>query len=445
MRWIAAVLLCVLLAARAGVAQPQAVENPVLGQADALLRAGKAQEAWQLLSPLEPQYAGQQDFDYLLAVAALESGRPERATFILERVIAVNPGHVAARLEMARAYFALRDFERAEREFNFILNSDPPPGIRATVNSYLARMRGLSGVDAPGFSGYAEVALGRDTNVGAVTAEGSVFIPGLGIEFVPDPTFRRRADDFVSLGAGLEYTHHLSRNHTVIGGAEVRQRTHADVDIFDWRTADLLLGMTHRLDERDSVQYVLRHNEYELDHARYRELQSAAAQWSRSFGERARLALLGQGYRIRYLQQDVRASSSNLFVAGISAAYVVDEPTRTVATGGIFLGRDNAVAGRADGDRRLHGLNLGVQRLLFAGVDGYATFSLLNSDYEQTNTDFDVMRRDRQRDAAVGLSWRFADGWFLRPQVARTHNKSNLTLNEYRRTETSLTLRRVWE
>src|SRR5687768_16113255 len=131
MRWIAAVVLCVLLGVRAGLALPQALDHPALGEAEALVRAGKAEQAWALLAPLEREHAGRPDFDYLLGLAALESGRPNRATFVLERVITVNPGHLAARLEMARAYFALNDFERAEREFGFILQSAPPAEIRS--------------------------------------------------------------------------------------------------------------------------------------------------------------------------------------------------------------------------------------------------------------------------------------------------------------------------
>jgi hypothetical protein len=56
-----------------------------------------------------------------------------------------------------------------------------------------------------------------------------------------------------------------------------------------------------------------------------------------------------------------------------------------------------------------------------------------------------VTRRDRQYDAVLGVGWEFANGWVLRPQVLHTTHNSNTPLNEYRRTETSLTLRRVWD
>src|SRR5829696_2039676 len=100
-RSIAVLAVCLSLALRTGASLSQEADLAVLGQAEALVRSGQAEQAWQLLAPLEPQYAGRPDFDYLLGVAALESGRPNRATFVLERVITTNPGHLAARLEMA--------------------------------------------------------------------------------------------------------------------------------------------------------------------------------------------------------------------------------------------------------------------------------------------------------------------------------------------------------
>lgn len=437
-------MLCVLLAVDGGTALAQTLDIPALSQAAALVRAGKADEAFQLLAPLERQYAGRPDFDYPFAIAALESGRPERATFILERVIAVNPGHVAARLEMARAYFALRDYERAEREFEAILKSGPPDAIRSLVRDYLARLRGTAAPDG-GFSGYAEAAFGRDTNVGAATAQTSLFVPSLGTNFVLDPLFTRRPDDFLRLGAGFEYAHELGAGFGLFGGADLATRSHANVSVFDSRAVDLHGVLGQRLNHQDRMRYTLHHQEYDLDHGRYRRMQSAAALWSRTLEQRMRVSLSGQAYRIRYLREDVAENSSDLLSASANVAYAFDAATRTIGAGSIYFAKDSAVAGRVDGDRNLYGLSAGVQRRLFGSVDGFLSASLLRSDYAQANVDFAVTRRDRQRDTVGGLSWDLGRGWFLLGQVAHTRNKSNLPLNEYRRTETSLAVRRVWD
>ena len=445
MHRIAAVTLCLLLALRAGVSLAQELDVDVLGRAEDLVRSGEAEQAWALLAPLERQFAGRPDFDYLLGVAALESGRPNRATFVLERVLTVNPGHLAARLEMARAYFALRDFERAEREFNFILSSAPPPEIATLSRLYLSKMREGSPARGAVLSGYAEVTLGRDSNVNAAVAQSSVFVPGLGTEVILDTSLQPRPDDFVALAAGLEYTHALSPNLGLIAGADLRQRGYSHADTFDARGADLQAALAHRFDERTGMQYSARYTLYDLDNARYRDTESLGAQWNRRLSLRTRIAFGGEGHRIRYRSAETQTSSSNLVAGSAGATHVLQPSTLTVATGSVYFGYDRAVADRADGDRRILGAALGLQRRLLDRAEVFLRLSLLESDYLSENPDFSVTRRDRQYDATLGVNWEFAAGWVLRPQVLYTSHGSNIPLNEYRRTETSITLRRAWD
>jgi len=215
--------------------------------------------------------------------------------------------------------------------------------------------------------------------------------------------------------------------------------------MFDTRGAELRAGLVHRLDERGELQYSARYSQYDLDNARYRETQSLGAQWSRRFGERTRVAVAGEGHRIRYRAEAVKANSSDLLAASIGLSHVMQPATLATADGSIYFGHDKAVAGRADGDRAILGASLGLQRRFLGRFDGYVRLSLFDSGYDRQNPDFGVTRRDRQRDAVLGMSWELADGWLLRPQIAHTVNRSNVPLDGYRRTETSITLRRVWD
>ena len=445
MRWIAAVTLCLALAVRADPSVAQEADLAVLGQAEELVRSGEAEQAWALLAPLERQYAGRPDFDYVLGIAALESGRANRATFVFERVLTVNPGHLAARLEMARAYFALRDIERAEREFNVILASAPAPEIATLSRLYLSKMREAQPARRGVLSGYAELTVGHDSNVNAAAALSSVFVPGLGNEVALDASLMPKADDFAGLGAGLEYTHALTADVGLTASADVRQRWYSSADTFDSRGAQVQGALVHRLDEQSLVQYSGRFSGYDLDNAPYRNTASLVAQWNRRLSLRTRVALAGEAHRIRYRTEQTQSSSSDLYAASAGVTYVLQPATLTAASASLYLGDDRAVAGRADGDRRLFGASVGLQRRLMERAEVYLRLSILDSDYQMPNADFGVTRRDRQYDAVLGAAWEFASGWVLRPQVLHTTHNSNIPLNEYRRTETSLTLRRVWD
>jgi tetratricopeptide (TPR) repeat protein len=444
MRWVPAVLLMIALAGASPAISAQTV--PEVERAQRLLREGKAEEAWRLLAPLEKRHAGQPQFDLALAMAATDSGRPNLATFALERLIVTQPGNGTARLELARAFYALRDYERAQRELQLVLEGDPPPAVRALVAQYRDKMRDLPAVAAPtGWSGYAEAGVGHDTNATVATAQGSIFVPGLGAELLLERGFVRDRDNFSSLGLGLQYARALDGGLTALAGADLYARWHAELDIVDAHAVDLQVALRQRMDARDSVQYTLRHHHFELDHDGYRRMHSASAEWTRLYGERARVGLSAQAHRIRYPQESFPASSSDLVALGATGAYVLDATTRTLAFGGLFAGIDNAVAGRADGDRRILGASAGVQRRLAPGLEGLASASVLQSDYRQRNVDFGVTRGDTQLEAALALSWQLAEGWYLRPQLTRTRNRSNIVLNDFGRTEASLTLRRVWD
>src|SRR5262249_4194075 len=97
---------CCFAAAIAFVAWPtaHAADADTVVQPEALVKAGRYAEAYDLLEPLEDRLAGDLKYDYLLARSALETGHPSKASFIYERILAVEPNYVGVRLEMGRAY-----------------------------------------------------------------------------------------------------------------------------------------------------------------------------------------------------------------------------------------------------------------------------------------------------------------------------------------------------
>ena len=108
------------------------------------------------------------NYDYL--PAALDSGRPDKATLALERVLAVNPDFAGARPDFARAYFVLGNYTRAKTEFEIVLVEPAAAGARdgrepfAAIEQRIPARRG-------GASGYIEALLGYDTNVNNAISE----------------------------------------------------------------------------------------------------------------------------------------------------------------------------------------------------------------------------------------------------------------------------------
>ena len=86
-----------------GLGQLAHAQQDEVEHAQALMSQGKPAEAYGYLLPFEDKFAGNVEFDYALGVAALDSGKSDKATLAFERVLAVNPNFAGARLDMARA------------------------------------------------------------------------------------------------------------------------------------------------------------------------------------------------------------------------------------------------------------------------------------------------------------------------------------------------------
>ncbi len=137
--------------------------------------SGRAQQAYDLaLIDLE-EGEGDPAFDFYYGVAAIDSGHLNEGVFALERVLLVQPGHLRARLELARGYFLLREDSRAQQEFKAVLAQNPSENVRANVQRFMDAIRLREGRYRPTSSAFVEAGFGHDTNVSSST-EGDVVL-----------------------------------------------------------------------------------------------------------------------------------------------------------------------------------------------------------------------------------------------------------------------------
>ena len=114
---------------------------------------------------------GQPEFDYLLGVAALDSGKLEEAIIAFERVLALIPNHAGAQMDLARAYYAAGSFDLAEGAFVKLRESNPPPAAQQAINRYLEAIQSRKRQTQAGWSGFGELGLGYDTNITGVPVD----------------------------------------------------------------------------------------------------------------------------------------------------------------------------------------------------------------------------------------------------------------------------------
>ena len=407
--------------------------------ATTLMQQGKPVEAYSLLEPFESEQAGNVQYDYLLGIAALDSGKPDKATLVFERVLAVDPNHAGARLDMARAYFQLGDYTRAKSEFETVLSQNPPQVAKTTIQKYLAAIEEREAAKRTVMRGYVEGTVGHDSNVNSSTGQSQISVPALGdLIFTLNPTNVKTSDNYLSLGAGGEISHKLKPNFLVYAGADVKDRVNNNENRFDFVSVDGRIGVGLG-EDGNQLKVGLLGGRYYLDKHLNRDTSGINAEWRYNLNTSNQLNLFGQHVLYRF-EPTTSVENFDQDTVGAGILHVLAEG-KAVLFGSVYLG-DERDTERADGAKGFHGLRVGGQTILTDKTDLFASVGAQFGKFDQENLAFLTTREDDQYDFSTGINWHYDTNWTVRPQLTYTKNDSNIDLRSYNRTDISLTLRR---
>ena len=160
-----------LVALTAASAAVFAQDDPVIENARKLLAAGNAKQAYTELIAVQNRLSGMPEFDYLLGVAALDSGKIDDAIIAFERVLAVLPNHAGAQMDLARAYYAAGSFDLAEQAFLKLRVANPPQAAQIAINRYLDAIAQRKQQTQAGWTAFGELGLGYDSNITGVPSD----------------------------------------------------------------------------------------------------------------------------------------------------------------------------------------------------------------------------------------------------------------------------------
>lgn len=431
-------------------AESDAREKPLL-DAEALMKAGRPADAYNLLTPLEFDRSGEVRFDYLIGIAALDSGKPDKATLAFERVLAVDPNFAGARLDMARAYFQLGDLPRAKTEFETVAKQNPPEAARATIQKYLDAIAAQQASKQTRFSAYIEGGLGHDSNVNNSTSQSQISVPAFGnLVFTLSPTNLKTADNYYGIATGGEISHNLNTAWGLYVGADVRQRGNNTQTRFDTLSLDGRAGVTYTPSEKNIFRIGGMKGRYNLARTHNRGSSGFSVDWRHVYSAINQLSFFAQYGRNLFADATMKVEDFNQTTLGTGWLHVLADG-KYVLFGGLFGAKENDVApitltnpigGRADGNKRTLGLRVGGQAATSEALELFGNFGGQWGSYDKTNAAFLQKRKDRQWDISAGANWHWNKDWTLRPQLSYSRNSSNIVIYGYNRMDVSLTIRR---
>jgi outer membrane protein len=402
-----------------------------------LVRAGAPAEArHRLLAGMEDQYAGDVDFDYPFGTLALDTGRFSEAVFILQRAVARRPAFSGARMELARAYYALGDNESARREFTRLQREDPPPEARRLIAQYLAAIDQRAVGYAPQRGVYAELASGYDSN-----ANGAPDIQNF-IGFTLDSRNQSTDSAYYALAVGGSLSHPLAPAWRTVASGQASYRANPDASFVDSQALRLGGGIEWRpgrwvVSLVPSGAYVMLDGE--ANH------QVLAADGAAAFGENGeQLALV-----LRYAQQrydDVLSVQDvDTVLYGLGSQQRVPGLPWLRLDAAATAGTEEAVEAGSPFGRDLLGLRAGL--LVDLGGAGALSLSLASLESDYDGTFFGTPRTDEQVGATLSFhaGWWRESGWALRAQLAWVDNTSTVALYDYDRIDVGLGLRKEFK
>jgi tetratricopeptide (TPR) repeat protein len=453
---IRGVALAALLAASASVF---AADDPVIESARKLLAAGNPKQAYSELIAVQSRLSGMPEFDYLLGVAALDSGHLDDAIIAFERVLAVLPNHAGAQMDLARAYYAAGSFDLAEAAFLKLKAANPPPAAQIAINRYLDAINARKLQTRAGWTAFGELGLGYDSNITGVPSNFfAASQQSIGIGFNPVGNSVKTSAWFGQAAAGAEYYYPLSRGWALFAGGEGRGRAYYKESDFNLAAAEVHFGGA--LNAGDD-QYRISGSYSPF----WQEGAAPAVAGSEKLTNDRRVGVLGFDWRhavdtktqvgmgvqvntVRFPHNELEDFNEVLVSASWLHSYEGRGSPLLYLTG--FLTEDRALN---DFDNGVDGTSTKSKNLL--GLRSYFQYSL-NPKLQAFNSLGFIYRRDKDSwarsnliergrdtyyDLSLGLAWNFREKCALRLQYLFSHNSSNIDIYDFNRHEVSSNIR----
>jgi tetratricopeptide (TPR) repeat protein len=208
-----------------------------------LIEHQQVKEAYEL-GTAHPELLGEPLFDYYYGVAAVDSGRISLGVLSLERVLLNDPNNDLARLELARAYFALGDYQRAQEEFETVKKHQPPPGVTATVNLYLDTIKAKEARYQTSYGVYVELGMGYNNNLNSATALNTITLPFIGpVALGTSSQPQKSVFGFDSAGVNVNIP--IDTNLSGFADVNTRQQTYSQVKGYNLNVTNGATGLKY--------------------------------------------------------------------------------------------------------------------------------------------------------------------------------------------------------
>ena len=418
----------------------QELTDPVVRQLDELVSAGRYQEAYDYALANIDQYEGEPEFDFLLGLAAMDSGRPTEAVFALERIAYTYPDEQRVKLELARAFYMSNNMPAARQLFTEVLDTNPTPNVQTNIRAFLveidAREENLRG----NFSWYVNTGVGNDSNINSATELGVIPTPIGDVELSANG--QSIDDNYMDVGGGVIYSLPFSKTSALSASANYTQHNNLSTSAFDLDVLAADVSYAHVVQETMRFSYGGRVQRVDLASEHFQDSTSFITSWQRSPGNGWSQALTGAYTQVRF-DDGINANASLRDVDQVLLSGVLGKTSGNFFHSvSAYVGDESAVKSLgANNAQQFYGIAFSEQYQFRPAHVPYFRISLHRSDNQERDPIFNLEREDDTFSTSLGWVWRANRNINVTTDITYTNNESNLDLYTYDRVKYQTALR----
>lgn len=430
-------------------AMPASRDSPAIGlerllqEARATLEAGETRAAYERLKREEHRFIGIVAFDYLLGLAALDTGYPAEAILHLERVLINQPDFLQARAEIARAYLKAQEPENARREFQTVAAQEIPVQARRIISGYLDLIQReqtrRQEADKTVWRGHIESDIGHDSNANYGTSSAS-WVLADGTRVLPLATSTPNPSPFWGVSGAVEVLVPISGRVSWTSGLRFSARSYPGASALSQSQVELSTGLKLQI-ERAQYTVLAQTQDLHLDGKAFRRATGLAAQ-AQFEPDAAQAGAIQWGFFAQAFDMGfpgLDSRDARRLTAGLSGARVIAARSNFIALASLYGGRESARTENLSYD--FAGVRVLLSRSLNAQWTGQVSASFEQRHFDGSDALFGVRREDRQTEFRLGAERALGKQWVLMQDVTWTRNRSSLQPNDYQRSQWRVSIR----
>jgi hypothetical protein len=403
----------------------EALKSDLYQKANQSYAAKSYQEAYPLYEQLNDQFPDSPEINFLVGRCALELKLYDEAVAAFDRVLILNPQHNRTRLELARLYTEIGQYDLAQTELDTVLSGQLPSEVRDIVLTFKSNID--KRLSRHTFNGVIVMGGGYDSNANNDIGNKAFLVPSFnlwldGKEEVSSTSIF--ATSVLNFGYDFGDRGGWSIENSVVGYtvANAKERQN-NLSLISLSASPTWFDQDYRL------QFPLTYDRVYMDDKGYMYNLSGGARISYLLDTTSQLSG-GYTYKRGYFDTDSALDvSSHSFSASYKKAF--GENPIIIAINTSYSINNELEGSRTDVTSHGYGYGAEISKTFPYQINGAFVYSVGSTFYEETDVTFGTMRHDTRKNYEIRLSKFIQNNVSVNAIASYIENDSNQAPFEY--------------